>query len=502
MGFSLAVLAAGIALPSPGVVRGHVLVRFVDGGAKELRGARHERALAGGIHLFHAADDNESALINSLARDPRVAWAEPERIRQRSSTVVANDPLFGAQWALRLARIPDAWARTRGSPSVVVAVLDTGILPHPDLAGRYLPGWDFISSPESAGDGDGRDPDPTDAGTADPTSSGYHGTHVAGIIAAHADNHLGIAGVDWNCPLLVVRVLGVDAGKGTDGDIADAIRWAAGLPVDGVPDNATPAAVINLSFGGSGDSRTLQSAVDAATDRGAIVVAAAGNGGGDLTDYAPADLVHVIAVGAADRSGQLAAYSNRGPRVDLLAPGGDFAAGDGVVSTMRTPGSGYTYAYWAGTSQATPHVAGVAALMRALDPGLGVERARMILHDTAAAVAGCDGACGGGLLDGEAALAAVAGECGGGACDQASPPAEPAATGCSTSGARPAPLCVVALLPGVALLLLGRRRRRSARFARSLLVRVVVNDESDRPRSGSRSAFASLPPSIPRPFSV
>jgi serine protease len=208
-----------------------VLVRYREGAfAPSLPVRAIRRSGERGALVSADARDEQATLdlVARLARDPAVEWAEPDRIRQRTSAVNANDPLFGAQWALHLAHLPDAWARSRGSASVVVAVLDTGIVPHPDLRGRYLPGYDFISSPASAGDGDGRDPDPTDAGTADPQSTAFHGSHVAGIIGADSDNELGIAGVDWSCQLLPVRVLGVSGGRGTDSDIADGIRWAAG----------------------------------------------------------------------------------------------------------------------------------------------------------------------------------------------------------------------------------------------------------------------------------
>ena len=428
------------AVPREENVPGHLLVEFRSDLPKQFRGARFERALADHIHLLHAEDDSPAgteALRAALAADPDVAWVEPEHIRTRSS-VDANDPLFTAQWALPLARIPMAWTRTRGSERVVVAVLDTGILPHPDLRDRYVSGYDFISDPANAGDGNGRDPDPTDAGSADPTSSGLHGTHVTGIIGAHSDNHLGIAGVDWNCRLLPVRVLGTDAGKGTDSDIADAIRWAAGLPVVGVPNNLHPAQIINMSFGGPGGSKILQLAIDAAVAHGVIVVAAAGNDAADTAAYAPAGLLHVIAVGAVLSNGKPASYSNHGARVDLMAPGGDLAAGEGggILSTFEMPQDGFTYSFLAGTSQAAPHVAGVAALMKAIDPTITDERARAILRATADPNGKCNEGCGGGLLDANAALAAVEASCIDGHCDN-SGEAISVHGGCSVGGNGP-----------------------------------------------------------------
>jgi serine protease len=220
---------------------------------------------------------------------------------------------------------------------------------------------------------------------------------------------MGIAGVDWNCRLLPVRVLGIDGGKGADSDIADGILWAAGVQVVGSPPNGTPAAVINMSFGGPGLSSLLQAAVDAARTKGAIVIASAGNDGVDAATYAPAGLKGVIAIGAVDPKGMLASYSNRGPRVDLVAPGGDLAMGPtwGILSTMRPTLTDYSYVYYTGTSQAAPHVSGVAALMKAVDPNLSADDAHKIFQATADASYRCMEGCGAGLLQADTAVAAA-----------------------------------------------------------------------------------------------
>jgi serine protease len=247
-----------------------------------------------------------------------------------------------------------------------------------------------------------------------------HGTHVAGIVAAQANNDVGVAGLDWNCKLLVARVLGVDHGEGADSDIADAIRWAAGLHVDGVPDNGQPAQVINMSFGGAGFSQTLQDAVSAAISNGAIVVAAAGNDAGEARLVAPASLAGVIAVGAVDPTGQRASYSNFGNVVALMAPGGspdpNPTTGDpqGVLSTMRIDGAD-TYAELAGTSQASPFVSATISLMKAAYPRMTAIDARDILQLTADPSAQCADpndptvtGCGAGLLDVAAAVTMAA----------------------------------------------------------------------------------------------
>ena len=434
--------------PREEFVPGHVLVHFRGGLPGRRSGeisrttsARLERTLGAGTELLRADDPSEQgtrALIARLAADPQVAWIEREHIRRRSDAVVANDLYFKQQWSLAMARIPAAWSRTEGSHAVVVAVVDSGIRPHPDLESRYVGGYDFISDLSNAGDGDGRDADPTDVGTPDPNSSALHGMHVTGILGAHTDNTIGIAGVDWNCRIVPVRVLGIQGGQGSDSDIADGIRWAAGIPVAGAPENPNPASVINLSFGGPGGSNTLQAAVDEVDALGVIVVAAAGNDGADTAGYAPAGLNHVIAVGAVDDRGKLASYSNRGDRVDLMAPGGDLAAGPdhGILSTLWSPTDGFIYVSYNGTSQAAPHVSGVAALMKALDPTLSAERARAILFQTADPANRCMEGCGGGLLDADAALGAVALSCADGHCAVAG---TSVFGGCSLSpGARPA----------------------------------------------------------------
>lgn len=385
----------------------------------------------GALYLLRSPAQMPEQTLADLAqvqRDPRVKRAEPDRIRR--PTALPNDPLLPQQWGLSLIHAPEAWATTEGSSAVTVAVLDTGIVPgHPDLQARIVPGYDFIFNPLSADDGDlRRDADPTDTGTVE--TSRLHGTHVAGIIGALTNNRLGIAGVDQHCGLMPVRVLGVRGGDGLDSDITDALRWSAGVQVGTLPRCQTPAQVLNLSFGGPGLSFTLQRAIREVTALGAVVVAAAGNGGTDAATYSPGGLDGVLCVGATgEPSGPAepasakpvrAAYSNYGSRVDVVAPGGDLPSfddvgdmgmtgGQGILSTYRdegTPESSlppFSYGTLIGTSQAAPHVSGAVALVKALLPRAGASVITQLIRSSADPKYRCEltefGGCGAGLLN-------------------------------------------------------------------------------------------------------
>ncbi|MGJ9404188.1 S8 family serine peptidase [Arthrobacter sp. KK5.5] len=366
-----------------------------------------------------AAGRNIAKLVAELEADPAVAYAEPDTIMYPAAAQ-PNDEYYGYQWNLwdhdAGIRAADAWTATRGE-GVVVAVVDTGITPHPDLDANVLPGYDMISDAASSRDGDGRDADPRDegdwyepldCGSYDAASiSSWHGTHVAGIVAARAGDGLGVAGVAPGASILPVRALG--ACGGYTSDIADGITWAAGGDVPGVPANGTPARVVNLSLGGTATcSATFQTAIDGATAAGAVVVVAAGNETANAATSSPANCGNVIAVAASGSRGALAPYSNFGALVDVMAPGGDMARSDfgGVLSTLNdgdtVPGAPAHY-FSAGTSMAAPHVAGTAALMLAAAPSLTPAQVESRIKSAARAVS-CASGCGAGRLDAPRAL--------------------------------------------------------------------------------------------------
>lgn len=330
-------------------------------------------------------------------------------------------------------RMPAAWDQSTGSSAVVVAVLDTGIIPHRDLSlARVLPGYDFFSDVTRDNDGTpGRDGDPTDPGDATVDgecgageigeASSWHGLSVAGVIAATANNNTDIAGIDFSARLLPIRVLGKCGGSLSD--VADAVRWAAGLSVTGVAINPSPADVINLSLSGDGACSAIeQSAINAAVAAGSLVVVAAGNEGANVASVSPANCDNVITVGAIARDGKIAAYSNVGLSVDLTAPGGDDPAPPDLVNNppngvltlsnfgATTPGAD-AIAIIQGTSFTAAQVSAVSALMRAVEGTLSPALMANILKATARAFPdpSCDTSlCGTGVLDANAALAAAA----------------------------------------------------------------------------------------------
>jgi len=405
-----------------------VRLRYVKSVTPETHVALTDRALSRG-ELF--------ALSKQLERAPGVAHVEIDE--PVFPHMVPNDPLFASmQWHFKAPgtlneggmNLPGAWDVATGS-GVVVAVIDIGYRPHEDLKANLLPGYDFISDLSKANDGDLLDADASDPGdwvTATEAGSGayvgcaaaessWHGTHLAGTIAAVTNNKVGGAGVAYNAKILPVRALGKCGGH--QSDVVAGIRWAAGLSVPDTPINRNPAKVLNLSLGTSGlCSQAFQEAVDAARAAGSIIVASTGNDGQNLVSQ-PANCRGVIAVTAHTQRGDRALYANTGPGTTLSAPGGGKGVngldgdGAGVVSTVDTglttpTGSGY--ASFQGTSMAVPHVAGVAALLVNLQPTFSADAIRSILSNSARphpANSACAavGDCGAGLLDAQQAVA-------------------------------------------------------------------------------------------------
>ncbi|MGD8616709.1 MAG: S8 family peptidase, partial [Gammaproteobacteria bacterium] len=383
--------------------------------------------------------DRARQIAKQLALQPGIAAAQPDK--RLYPAFVPDDPAYPpgpealggpGQWYLfedaAGIRLQDAWDRERGSTSVVIAHLDTGIVAHRDLdplGTRILPGYDFITEELTANDGDGRDPDPTDPGDwvkaddlcFDPdrpelNQSSWHGLSVAGVMVAEADNGIDIAGIDFAARLLPLRVLGKCGGSLSD--VADAIRWAVGLPVAGVSRvNPWPAKVINLSLSGVGAcSPEEQAAIDAATASGAVVVVAAGNQASDVAGFSPANCSNVITVGATDRIGGRASYTNVGEEVDISAPGGE--GEDGILTlynTGTTSPEADRLAYIRGTSFPTAQVSAVVALMRAVNGTLEPATIEQFLRGTARPFtdSSCNPAqCGQGILDASAAVSGAA----------------------------------------------------------------------------------------------
>jgi serine protease len=323
-------------------------------------------------------------LVKQLVDSGKVALAE---INEKRYIVTApNDPEYVNQWYLKDFAtinkgigIEDAWSHSTGSPSIVVAIIDTGYTPHLDLP-TPLAGYDFFDNDADATDpGDARLLNQCSE-TPSAAPSSWHGTKVAGMIGAKANNGIGIAGINQQSQIQHIRILGTCGGDTSDE--IKAIRWAAGLTVDGVPLNPTPARVINLSLGGGGAcSIGEQEAINAATAAGSIVVVAAGNSSQDLDLYqfAPANCENVITVAATTMTGARASYTNYGSKVEIAAPGSKIVTT--TANNLYTPGDDSN----SGTSYATPIVSGVVSLMLSANPVLEYNDVLALLSNPAVA---------------------------------------------------------------------------------------------------------------------
>jgi serine protease len=379
---------------------------------------QHKRRSTSDTEVFKLARPMNRAdiktVLDRLNADPAVAFAVADERRWAHAT--PTDPLFGEQWYFQsveaaATRAELAWDTTTGSAATVVAVLDTGVrFEHPDLGraesgGKLLAGFDFVTQPLVANDGDGRDSDPTDPGdwisTADRgqaifsdcdlDNSSWHGTRVSSLIGALTNESIGLAGTGWSTLILPVRVLGKCGGF--DSDIIDGMRWSAGLPVEGVPANTTPANIINLSLGGNGVCNAVyQAAVNEITAQGSLIIASVGNDGAAVG--VPANCNGVLGVTGLRQIGTKVGFSNLGPGADIGAPGGNcvnVAAGQPCLfsilvatnSGQTTPAvSTYTdqMNFNVGTSFAAPLVAGAAALIHAVNPSLAPSQVAAVLQ--------------------------------------------------------------------------------------------------------------------------
>lgn len=382
---------------------------------------QYKRSMSDGAEVLqidrHLSGVELDSVIEGLQADPGVIYAAPDL--RRHAHALTSDLLLPEQWYLMSAqpsatRTEQAWDVTMGSTSMVVAVLDTGVrFDHPDLGrleqgGKLLAGYDFVSNPTFANDGDARDGDPSDPGdwvsAADLTQPGFteceqsnsswHGTRVAGLIGALTNNAVGVAGAGWNTVVLPVRVLGKCGGF--DSDIIDAMRWAAGLNVAGIPRNSNPAKVINLSLGGDGVcTAAYQSAASDVTARGVLVVVSAGNDGGPVS--APANCAGVLGVSGLRHIGTKVGFSNLGPDLSIGAPGGNcvnlgppclfsiVVATNTGTTTPVAPAYTDQFNYNIGTSFSAPQAAAAAALMRTINTQLAPSQVITLLKQTAVA---------------------------------------------------------------------------------------------------------------------
>lgn len=368
----LAVLltAGGIALGGAPAAAAETSVPLIVGvrhSFDDLPPAATETGTQPGAITVDVPRSRAAEVADELRSDPAVAYVEPDHVAH-AAVMTPNDPSYDLQWGITRTRVNSAWAVTRGSSNVTVAVVDTGVKKLPDLAARVLPGYDFVNS------------------DSDPTDDNGHGTMAAGVIAATQSNGIGIAGICGFCKILPVKVLASN-GSGSYSDIAAGIRYAADRKAD----------IINLSLGGASDSQLLRDSVSYAVAKGSMVIAAAGNDGSSALHY-PAAFSSVLAVGASTPGDARYPWSNYGSSwVDLAAPGCNPAQNlAGIINNF------------CGTSSATPFASGVAALLASKSTAYTPAKIRQALTVSAVKLAGNWVAAASGRIDASAALGSVA----------------------------------------------------------------------------------------------
>lgn len=355
-----------------------------------------------GIAVIRVAAGAGPDLLAALRKEPLVERAEPNLVLKldplETQTLAGgdtipedqapktpldgfpNDPMYGKQWNMETVHAREAWRYATGK-DVIVAVLDTGVAYEdkkgiwaPDLdRDRFVPGHDFVNDDEIAADDHG------------------HGTHCAGTIGQATDNGRGVIGLAMNCKIMPLKVLSA-GGSGWTSDIVDAIYWAADHGAN----------VLSLSLGGGPKDDIMAEAVAYARAKGCLVVCAAGNGGRERVEY-PAAYPGATAVSSVGPGGKLAYYSSFGKQTFIAAPGGDKSKGfeNGVLQNTIGPNKGTVYAWWQGTSMATPHVAGAAALLH--ECGVtrpdAIESILATTADPAPGVSGWSNRFGHGILD-------------------------------------------------------------------------------------------------------
>lgn len=373
-----------------GIVPNRIIVSFDKGSGVQTMGVENPFLV---IEIDQSLSVAEyESVVNYWENFPNVIAVEPDYI-VHATDVVPDDPKFifdsKGQYELREPgkiplsvagyyvptygiNMPAAWELTTGMnrDPIYIAVIDTGYQPHEDMNGVWVGGYDFVSDPSISGDGDGYDPNPY--------GQHGHGVRVASVIGANTNNSTGIAGINWNARILPVRALGA-TGTGYLSDAAVALRWAAGLPVANAPVNPHPAKIINMSLGsftnGAPCPLYLQSAIDDAYNRGAIIVVSAGNTSEDAQNYTPANCQRVITVGASYHLNMraIASFSAYGPLVEIYAPGSNMITAE--IQNYYTLGSG--------TSFSAPVISGVVSLMLDVNPALTFEEIVFILKNTA-----------------------------------------------------------------------------------------------------------------------